>query len=136
MGKGIGVFCIFIGVCFIVSGVFFIALANRNLNVADWNSAWGAGNPDDYNTINTQYMCGSVSILLSILFFAIGVMWYSNGAKKEREEEKEAERLERQHELQMMAQVMQPRFCPQCGSQMRFVNEYTRWFCDRCQQYK
>ncbi|MFO7791352.1 MAG: hypothetical protein R6W73_00015 [Candidatus Saliniplasma sp.] len=26
--------------------------------------------------------------------------------------------------------------CPTCGSQMRWINEYSRWYCDSCQEYK
>lgn len=30
----------------------------------------------------------------------------------------------------------QGRQCPDCGGGMRYVNEYNRWYCDRCQGYK
>ncbi len=30
----------------------------------------------------------------------------------------------------------QGRPCPDCGGSMRYVNEYNRWYCDRCQGYK
>ncbi len=26
--------------------------------------------------------------------------------------------------------------CPTCGSQLRWINEYSRWYCDNCQEYK
>ncbi|MFW5928662.1 MAG: hypothetical protein ACOCSL_05595, partial [Thermoplasmatota archaeon] len=26
--------------------------------------------------------------------------------------------------------------CPDCGGQMRFIEQYDRWYCDRCQSYK
>ncbi|MEF8874254.1 MAG: hypothetical protein V5A88_06230 [Candidatus Thermoplasmatota archaeon] len=26
--------------------------------------------------------------------------------------------------------------CPDCGSQMRYVDEHDRWYCDNCQEYK
>ncbi len=26
--------------------------------------------------------------------------------------------------------------CPDCGSQMRYIDEHDRWYCDNCQEYK
>ncbi|MFO8110760.1 MAG: hypothetical protein R6U17_09640 [Thermoplasmata archaeon] len=26
--------------------------------------------------------------------------------------------------------------CPDCGSNMRYIDEYNRWYCDNCQGYK
>ncbi|MFW6304463.1 MAG: hypothetical protein ACOC1V_01640 [Candidatus Saliniplasma sp.] len=26
--------------------------------------------------------------------------------------------------------------CPNCGGQMRYINEHNRWYCDNCQEYK
>jgi len=26
--------------------------------------------------------------------------------------------------------------CPDCGGKLRYINEYDRWYCDRCQEYK
>ncbi|MBS3782047.1 MAG: hypothetical protein KGY66_08565 [Candidatus Thermoplasmatota archaeon] len=26
--------------------------------------------------------------------------------------------------------------CPDCGGQMRYIEEYNRWYCDSCQEYK
>ncbi len=26
--------------------------------------------------------------------------------------------------------------CPDCGQQMRYIDDYDRWYCDNCQEYK
>ena len=30
----------------------------------------------------------------------------------------------------------QKRFCPQCGTQLRWIYEYNQYWCDRCKQYR
>ncbi len=37
---------------------------------------------------------------------------------------------------QQPPQQQQGRACPDCNGNMRYVNEYNRWYCDRCQGYK
>jgi len=33
-------------------------------------------------------------------------------------------------------QQQQENQCPTCGGQMRYIQEYNRWYCDNCQEYK
>lgn len=33
-------------------------------------------------------------------------------------------------------QEQQGNQCPDCGGQMRYVDEYDRWYCDNCEEYK
>jgi hypothetical protein len=32
--------------------------------------------------------------------------------------------------------MFQKRFCPQCGSQLRWIDEYNHYWCDQCGQYR
>ncbi|MFO7991163.1 MAG: hypothetical protein R6U61_02580 [Thermoplasmata archaeon] len=41
-----------------------------------------------------------------------------------------------QEPQQQEQQQQQQNACPTCGSQMRWINEYSRWYCDNCQAYK
>ena len=45
-----------------------------------------------------------------------------------------------QQEQQQPQQQQQPKQtqnpCPDCGGQMRYIEEYERWYCDDCQEYK
>ncbi len=33
-------------------------------------------------------------------------------------------------------QQQQARQCPTCGNQMRHIDQYDKWYCDNCQDYK
>lgn len=42
----------------------------------------------------------------------------------------------RQQPAQQSQQKQQVNTCPDCGQQIRYVEEYDRWYCDSCQEYK
>ncbi len=43
---------------------------------------------------------------------------------------------EQQQQSSPPPQQQQQNQCPTCGGQMRYIDEYSRWYCDNCQEYK
>ncbi len=58
----------------------------------------------------------------------------------QQEEESTGERNQRQQrqiqEVQTEDQQSYSNTCPDCGCRMRYIEEYERWYCDSCQEYK
>lgn len=43
---------------------------------------------------------------------------------------------QQQYKQQQQPPQQQHRQCPACGSQMRHIDQYDKWYCDNCQSYK
>lgn len=49
---------------------------------------------------------------------------------------KTSQQVSQQTQQQAPQQTQQKNQCPDCGSPTRYINEYDRWYCDNCQEYK
>jgi predicted amidophosphoribosyltransferase len=36
----------------------------------------------------------------------------------------------------LMVRAHTPQPCPTCGKDMRYIQQYDRWYCDNCKAYK
>jgi len=75
--------------------------------------------------------------MLAIMVFGAAVQL--SGLKKEEERKRRVHTGGTVVASTVAAPVAPPvpgRFCPRCGGQMRYVSQYNRYYCDRCQRYE
>ncbi len=85
-----------------------------------------------------------ISIIILILLFKDNVKAYFKENTQPHTQQQQWQQSQQQKPQQQFQKPSQPqqqpqqksKQCPGCGGQMRYIDEYDRWYCDNCQEYK
>jgi len=87
-----------------------------------------------------------IGFFLSIIGLIIWIVVRPDMSEVRREEQMKQQQWQQPQQQQPPQQPQQQpqqqppqqeqKQCPDCGGQMRHIDEYDRWYCDSCQEYK
>jgi len=79
-----------------------------------------------------------IGLILGIIGLIIWLVVRPDMAEVERkrQQQQQYQQPQQQYQQQPPQQQQQARPCPTCGNQMRHIDQYNKWYCDNCQEYK
>ncbi|MBS3781436.1 MAG: hypothetical protein KGY66_05050 [Candidatus Thermoplasmatota archaeon] len=79
---------------------------------------------------------GLIGFFLSIIGLIIWMVVRPDMDEVRREEQMKQQSWQQQPQQQQQPPQQEGNQCPDCGNEMRYIDEHDRWYCDSCQEYK
>jgi len=76
-----------------------------------------------------------IGFFLSIIGLVIWIVVRPDMSEVRREEQMKQQQWQQQQPPPQQPQ-QETKQCSDCGDEMRYIDEYDRWYCDNCQEYK
>lgn len=93
--------------------------------------------------LSVGFVLGAVLCLVGLILVAISKQDFeedqtAQGPQQWQQPQQQTQQQQQQtQQPPQQQQTQQPdNTCPDCSSEMRYIDEYDRWYCDNCQDYK